>query len=674
MICGPCRPVSVVPATEPLNTPLLEILTSLPGPTSQAGSTLVSWIEINASSIRATSILRKYVLQVPYFATNADPFMPRLAQRLLRDLQSAGVEGIVLPGCMACGEERLLVKTLPDGRRVCARCERRMTLRPCGVCARDSVIVARPDGIGHCRPCWRANPASFKTCSRCGALGEMEKRTPEGPICYRCAPGTVLPCHSCGTTSRIAAYRLGGPQCRACFRHLKTTAHTCPGCSERRIIAYLSPNNTPCCASCAGVPANYACIDCKSEDNMHGKRCYTCVAKTRTLELITDRHGVINTTFEPVRDRLLQARTMTAVADFARNKPAAELIRALVNKDLPLEHTTLDQWPRPKSAEYVRSLLTTTGLLPTRDENLHRFDTWTRSFLDAQPQATRHVLQLYLRWNVGRNLQIKTRRGPLSRNAQHYGRDKLSVAARYLEDLTAAGLTLAEANQTHLDGYIVENPTPRLRTHLPGFLKWAHINGLMPALTIEPRKVDARASMMNEFQYRSVMQQLETDISIPSRTRIAGLFVGLYAQRLTRITTLTNGKITTEGPETRLWFGSSHILAESALANLIQQYRDETRCYRSPEPTGWFFPSRNPGRHLSTASLTRGLALVGIDTRQLRGAALINLAGQLPIQLLTELTGLETQAAVGWADIAARSWNAYPQLRSENYSSSARIE
>jgi hypothetical protein len=40
--------------------------------------------------------------------------------------------------------------------------------------------------------------------------------------------------------------------------------------------------------------------------------------------------------------------------------------------------------------------------------------------------------------------------------------------------------------------------------------------------------------------------------------------VGLYAQRLTRITTLTNDKITTEGTETRLWFGSSHLLAESA--------------------------------------------------------------------------------------------------------------
>jgi len=600
--------------------------------------------------------------------------MPRLAQRLLRDLQKTGTTGIVLPLCMACGEERLLVKTLPDARRVCARCERKLTLHPCGICAKNSVIVARHNAVAHCRQCWRANPASFKTCSRCGAIGQMVKRTPDGPICHRCAPGTVLPCHSCGTTSRIAAYRLGGPQCRSCFRRLKTTARPCPGCGNNRIIAYLGPENSPCCASCAGVPAQYACIECGSEDNMHGKRCYTCVAKQRTRELITDKNGVSNTAFEPVRAQLLRARTMTAVADFARNKPAAKLIRALVNNDLPLEHATLDQWPRPKSAEYVRSLLTASGLLPTRDENLHLFDTWTRKFLDSQPSTTRGVLELYLRWNVGRDLRLKARRGPLTRNAQHYGRDKLAVAARYLQDLNGANLTLAEANQTHLESYIVGNPVPRLRTHLPTFLSWAHTNKLMPKLTIEYKKVDARAAMMTERDYRSIIHQLETDTSIPSRTRIAGLFVGLYAQRLTRITTLTNARITSDGADTRLWFGSSHIQAETALADLIQQYRKETSRYRSPEPTGWFFPSRNPGQHLSPASLSRALSPLGIDTRQLRGAALTNLAAHLPTRLLCDLTGLEMQAAEGWADIAARSWNAYPQLRSENYSNSARIE
>lgn len=622
--------------------------------------------------MRACSLLRNYAFKVPDFATSGDVFMPCLAQRLLRDLQSAGVQGIVLPQCMGCSEERLLVKTLPGGRRVCSRCEKRSVLRPCGVCGKERSIVANPAGLAHCKACWRKNPASFKKCSRCGEMGDIEKRTPEGPLCPRCAPGTVRTCHSCGVLSRISAHLLGGPQCQSCFRRIKTTARPCLGCRELRIIAYLGPDNTPCCASCAGVPPRYACADCGTEENLHGRRCYTCVAQHRTLELITDSNGVTNTAFEPVRQHLLEGSSMAAVATLALSSPSADLIRALINDELPLEHASLDEWPRPKSAEYVRSLLTVSGLLPARDENLHLFDTWAREFLRTQPPSARSILDPYLRWNVGRNLRIKARRGPLTRNAQHHARYKLGAAALYLEHLNTSGLPLPEANQTHLETCILDNP--RLRTHLPAFLAWAHTNALIPRLTIHPSKSDNRASMMTEARYRAAIHQLETDTSIPPRIRIAGLFVGLYAQRLTRIAALTNAQVSTDCTRARLWFGSSPILAEPTLAALIRQYRQEPSLERPIDPAGWFFPSRNAGQHLSSSALTRGLSRIGIDTRQLRGAALINLAAHLPIQPLCDLTGLGTMAVVGWADIAARSWNAYPQLRSENYSNSARIE
>ncbi|KRE76714.1 MULTISPECIES: hypothetical protein [Micrococcaceae] len=441
-----------------------------------------------------------------------------------------------------------------------------------------------------------------------------------------------------------------------------------------RIIAYLDQNNSPCCAGCAGVPPQYACIDCGTEDDLHGKRCHTCVAQLRTLELITDNNGVINAAFEPLRQNLLKRHTMAAVTHFASTRPAAELICGLVNNELPLDHDTLDQWHRPKSAEYVRALLTASGLLPARDENLRRFDTWAKNFLRSQPPHAKSVLEPYLRWNVGRNLRIKARRSPLSRNAQYHGRDKLTVAARYLEHLTASGLTLSEANQTHLETCILEISGRRFRTHLPSFLSWAWTNALMPKLSIDRNRPDKRASMMTEADYRKLVHRLETDTSIPPKIRIAGLFVGLYAQRLTHIVALTNAKICADDTQTQLWFGTSHILAEPTLTALIRQYRQETYPRPSSDPNGWFFPSRNAGEHANSSALTRGLRQVGVDTRQLRGAALTNLAGQLPIRPLCDLTGLGTEAAVGWAEVAARSWNAYPQLRTEQCSNSSLIQ
>jgi hypothetical protein len=195
----------------------------------------------------------------------------------------------------------------------------------------------------------------------------------------------------------------------------------------------------------------------------------------------------------------------------------------------------------------------------------------------------------------------------------------------------------------------------------------------MPRLTIDYIKSDSRASMMTQAHYRRIVHRLETDTSIPPKIRIAGLFVGLYAQRRTHIAALTNARISTDTTDAPVVWFLTHP-CRTHVGGLIRQYRKETHTSPAPDPTGWFFPSRNAGQHLSTSTLTRGLSRIGVDTRQIRGAALTNLAAHLPIRPLCDLTGQGSEAAVRWADIAARSWNAYPQLRGENYSNSARVE
>ena len=54
---------------------------------------------------------------------------------------------------------------------------------------------------------------------------------------------------------------------------------------------------------------------------------------------------------------------------------------------------------------------------------------------------------------------------------------------------------------------------------------------------------------------------------------------------------------------------------------------------------------------------------MGIRAVELRGASLLNLASQLPIKPICDLTGISAQAARNWGDLAARAWNAYPSLR-----------
>ncbi len=657
----------------PTRVQLISTLKSLPGPTADIDSVaLAQCVDTVAAAPRAQVPLHNYILSEPGFTGSGDPMMPRVAQRLLRELQATGVQGLILPRCMRCHEPRLLVQTLDDGSRACHRCTQLQYVRPCGVCGLTRQIASTRTGVDHCKNCWRKNPASFKECARCGRLGSIAKRTDEGLLCPRCAPGTISQCHTCAKRSPVLGYLLGGPQCDRCYHRISRSTRSCPCCGEQAIIAYLDSGQAPCCASCAGVTARFACVDCGGEEGLHGKRCFTCWTKKRTLELITDDHGVVNDTYKPVRQLLRDSKRTATMAELARKSDSADLIRRFVNCELDLDHASLDAWSQVNTAEYVRRLFVTAGLLTARDENLRRFESWTSTFLQDQTPQARKDLEPYLRWTVGRQLRVRARQRPLKQNSQYHARQQAQAASGFISYLAARGLQLPQATQTLVEDCVMEKP--RIGRFLPGFLQWAAANTAMPDLSVHTPRKGHPNSAMSEQDYWTAIRRLETDTAIPLRIRIAGLFVGLYAQPFTRISAITDAQIMLLGRQMHLSFGPSPIQAPDHLASMITEHQRTTSPWELKDSVAWLFPSRQAGNHISTSVLTKGLSRIGINTRELRGAGLINLAAHIPLRPLCDLTGLGTMAAARWADLAGRSWNAYPQLRTENYSITAENE
>ena len=106
------------------------------------------------------------------------------------------------------------------------------------------------------------------------------------------------------------------------------------------------------------------------------------------------------------------------------------------------------------------------------------------------------------------------------------------------------------------------------------------------------------------------------------------------------------------------------ITLPNDVAELLVDLRDSVPPWTTEGQVRWLFPSRQrAGQHIHKRTLGDGLLRYGIRTMPLRGAALINLAGKIPVGPLSDLTGISNQAAARWADIAGRTWNAYPQLR-----------
>ncbi|MCW2133422.1 hypothetical protein [Arthrobacter sp. VKM Ac-2550] len=641
---------------------LITALQELPGPTARIGrKDLSTLVDAVARSPKSQGVLRRYVLSRPGFTTDADPYMPRLAQQLLRATQDAGIAGIILPRCMACNEPRFLVQTMRNGQRACFPCTTKQYIRNCGICAEPRRINTVRNGVDYCQRCWRKDPASFKECSGCGRYGTIEKRSPQGLLCPRCAPGTIAACHSCAKTGRIRGYLLGGPQCEPCHHRIRRVPAACPHCHGNKIIAYLDSTGTPCCASCAGVPPRRSCTDCGAEENLYGRRCCSCEVRERSLDLITDNQGVLNTVFVPVRQQLLASSRSTSIAHWIRRSASARLIRRFVNNELTLDHASLDGCPRTSATDYVRSLFIATGLLPQRDENLHRFETWTTAFLGSLPQETRTYLEPYLRWIIGRQLRLQARTGPTKDSTLSQARQKGQTAAGFMQHLAGLGLEPAQASQSALDGYVLENP--RSKPLLAAFLTWAAADTDMPKLRLHVPQPGYPSSTMSEQDYWATIDRLQTDDGIPLHVRITGLFVGLYAQTLTSITTLTLNDIVIDDRQVSVRFGLSPIQTHGNLAALIAEHQRAAKPWAMDETAPWLFPAPQPGRHLSPSALSAGLSKCGIKATPLRNAGLINLAAHIPIAPLCDLTGLGTLAAARWADTAARSWNNYPQLR-----------
>lgn len=454
---------------------------------------------------------------------------------------------------------------------------------------------------------------------------------------------------------------LGGPQCSTCYHVIRRIPKTCRGCGQRRLIAYLDTAGQPCCSTCANVPQRFGCRDCGAEEHLHGLRCYRCVLRIRAKQLITATDGNVNTTFSPLYDLLIGSGRAPTLVNWIHRSSSAALVRRYVNDELPLTHDSLDEWPSERTATHVRQLFLAAGLLEQRDEILHGFEAWTRTYLAAHPGPHHNALQKYARWQISQPLHARARKGTLTLDASSQARQKIKVAAQFLQALPA-DTTSRERIQPLLEDHILAYPQHRNR--LAPFISWAQTQKLFPlaALTITAAPYPSVA--LCETDYWATIHRLQIDEDLPLRARVAGLLVGLFAQQLTTLICLTADDLTEQGGKVQLRLGHDPITLPDHVAELLIDLRDSVPPWTTKGHVRWLFPSKQrAGQHIHKRTLGDSLLRYGIRTTPLRGAALINLASKIPVGPLSDLTGISNQAAARWAEVAGRSWNAYPQLR-----------
>ena len=163
----------------------------------------------------------------------------------------------------------------------------------------------------------------------------------------------------------------------------------------------------------------------------------------------------------------------------------------------------------------------------------------------------------------------------------------------------------------------------------------------------------------------AIVRRLLHDDQLELVDRVAGSFVLLYAQPLSRVAVITHDQITLhDDGAVSVRFATHEIGLPEPLASLRRQRspREPRRGHigiGAPTTSPWLFPGHLPGRPITPARLGERLALFGIDARAARRAALLQLAAELPAPVLAGSLGITTTTAVDWVKAAGGDWANY---------------
>lgn len=612
---------------------------------------------------------------------------PPVVGRLVAELLAQGSTTLPTPTCVMCGRTgRPLTRSTAGG--VCSRCRRRQIAQPCARCE----VVKPVAGRGNAgRPvCARCADRPQRPCGRCGRTRRIARRAHDGipdicdscyrmpaatcsvcrrqrpcsfaggpsPICVACTPRSTVACARCGAERPPTANWPEGPVCDPCYTTALRARGTCTGCQQTRRLVHPPGTDAALCTDCAGLPPSHVCADCGVEDKMYERgRCPRCSLIRRTRELLGGG-GDVPAALAPVHDAVVASPTPRTALNWLRKGSGAAILREIAAGALPVSHQALDTHPRPRAADYLRHVLVANAVLPARNEDLARLDRWVADLLAGLHGPDRRLAQSYATWRVLRRTRHRAEQHTGPRTPTRHAKTQIGAAVDFLAWLRTREQTLATCTQTDVDQWLTTGPAAG---NVRDFLTWAAEHQHSRTLTAPPAARQPGPATDEDQRWAAVARLLHDD-TLETTDRVAGCLLLLYAQQLSRISTITVDQITPRDNQVFLRLGHHEITVGEPLGGLILDLISTGRSHvgvGSPTHTQWLFPGHLPGRPLTPARLGERLRALGIPSQSGRRAALIQLAAELPAAVLAELLNITPGTATWWTREAGGDWSRY---------------
>lgn len=389
--------------------------------------------------------------------------------------------------------------------------------------------------------------------------------------------------------------------------------------------------------------------------------------KTRVKQLLSGPDGHIPVQLRDVATILLVDNTAEQTQEALNSYQWIQLLSDLVASGKPITHDILDELDQTMHVRHLRHLLIHTGALDEQPEGLEGLDPWLRTLFAGLTPRTTSVLRRYASWSLLPRARRRAAQGQITASTPKYLRTRILTAQQFLRWLEGNQIALADATQHDIDTWLARGASTRLR--LRDFLRWAHTRGLAADLEVRWLGSQGLPEYILDADERWVLlRRCLRDDSLSLRLRVAGALVLLYGQIPSRIVELTADSVTIAGPDTYLALHDQPVLVPPPLAALVVRLvalnSQHVTATSGPDSPAWLFPGSRVGAHLGHGRLTLLLNNeIGVFVRPARGAALSELAGDLPAPVLADLLGLSISSATRWVALAARDQADYLAAR-----------
>ena len=224
--------------------------------------------------------------------------------------------------------------------------------------------------------------------------------------------------------------------------------------------------------------------------------------------------------------------------------------------------------------------------------------------------------------------------------------------------------SLASCTQGDIDLWLTGAP---VRRHAAEFVSWAVKRRLASGLKIKTRQASMPTRVMSSDEQTRLVQRFLTDASIALLDRVAGLLLCCYAQPLSKIVKVQVGDIETRDGHEWIRFGNSPVKLASSIATLTRELCENPGGRATtgrPAAKVWLFPGSRPGTAICAETLGRRLGVYGINARDARTTAMLDLGSELAPAVLADMIGVVPNTAVRWVHAAGGDWSSYAAQRS----------